>query len=153
MPFINVNLDDIQEAKPVPGGKYEVQITACEETLTKEKQKPQYKMTLMILGHDDAPPVNHYQGIPAEDDEPNTAQFKALLLKRLLALFKIHVGKEGFDTSALAMELIGASATVELRLGKPNDSGVVYNELVLPRLKEESAAHTGAAKPPQKRAA
>ena len=153
MPFINVNLSEIQEAKPVPNGKYDLVIVSCEETLTKEKQRPQFKIGIAIEGHDDAPPVNHYQGIPDPADEPNTFAFKALLMKRLLTLFGIAVSKDGFDTSSLALELIGARAKGELRLGKPNDSGVVYNELVLPRLKDEATTNSGAQRPPQRKTA
>lgn len=150
MPFIPLNLDDAKEAKPVPAGKYDLVITSCEETLTKEKQKPQFKMALQIEGHDDAPLVFHYQGIPSESDETQAMQFKMLLLKRFLKLFKIPYGADGFDTEKLAMEMVGARANAELQLGEPYN-GNVSNVLVVPKLKDEETAGRG--KPPSRKAA
>lgn len=154
MPFISLNLDDAKESKPVSAGKYDLVITTCEETTTKTAGKPQFKMSLQIEGHDDAPPVYHYQGIPSELDEPQAQQFKMLLLKRFLKLFKIPYSAEGFDTEKLAMELVGARANVEVQLGEPYN-GNVSNVLVIPKLKdEEGPAGAGKGKPPvQKRAA
>jgi hypothetical protein len=150
MPFIPLNLDDAKEARPVPAGRYDLVITSCEETLTKEKQKPQFKMALQIEGHDDAPPVYHYQGIPSESDETQAQQFKMLLLKRFLKLFKVPYSADGFDTDKLAMELVGARANVELQLGEPYN-GNVSNVLVVPKLKDEEGPGRG--KPPARKAA
>lgn len=153
MPFIPLNLDDAKEAKPVPAGKYDLVITTCEETTTKTAGKPQFKMAIQIEGHDDAPPVFHYQGIPSEQDEPQAMSFKMLLLKRFLKLFKVAYGSEGFDTEKLAMELIGARANAELQLGEPYN-GNVSNVLVVPRLKdEEGPQHAGRGSPPKRKAA
>lgn len=154
MPFINVNLDDSHESKPLPNGKYDLVITECVEVLTKAAQKPQYKITLQVEGHDNAPPVYHYQGLPSEGDEPSATAFKALLLKRFLKLFNIPYDSAGIDTEALAMEMVGARAKAELKLGEPNDSGMVYNQLVVPRLADEGTrSATGAARPPQRKTA
>ena len=96
MPFININLDDAQESKPVPLGRYDVVIDSCEEVPTKkDPSKTQFKMVLKIEGHDDAAPIFHYLGIPTEKD------FKLLLFKRFLKAFKVGYSPEGFDPETL----------------------------------------------------
>jgi len=153
MPFISMNLDDAKESRPVPLGRYDLVIGSCEEVLTKEAQKPQFKCIINIEGHDDAPPVFHHVGIPTPDDEPSKAQFKMLLLKRFLKLFHVSYSAEGFDTEVLAMELVGARASsVELQQSEYN--GNLSNTIVVPRLKdEESPAGIGKGRPPQRKAA
>lgn len=140
MPFIPVNVNDAAEAKPVPAGKYDLTILSCDEVLTREKQKPQYKIALQINGHDDAPPLNHFVGLPADGDEPRAMEFKVLLLKRFLTMFGLKVGNDGFDTTALAMEMVGATARGEVGLSEPDDAGTVYNRLVVPKLKDEGTS-------------
>lgn len=153
MSFIPINLDDVEESKPVPAGKYDLVIISCEETLTRERQKPQFKMAIQIEGHDDAPPVYHYQGIPSDQDEPQAMQFKMLLLKRFLKLFSIPYNTNGFDTNELATGMLGARANAELQLGEPYN-GNVSNVLIVPRLKsEESPANVGRGSPPKRKAA
>ncbi len=87
--LIPLNLDDVVEPKPVPAGSYDLVITNCEETVTKEKKKPQFRISIGIEGHDDSPHITHFVGIPGEGDEPSAMQFKALLLKRFLTIFKV----------------------------------------------------------------
>lgn len=153
MPFIPINLNEVEEAKPVVHGKYDLTISACDEVLTKEQQKPQFKVQIQISGHDEAPPIWHYVGIPGVDDEPDKAKFKALLLRRFLNLFKVSYDSSGFDTEKLAMEMVGATANAELQLQEYN--GNTSNVLIVPRLSSESAAMRGVARPPRspKRAA
>lgn len=147
MPFIPMNLDETQEAKPVPQGRYDVTIDSCEEVPTKkDPSKTQFKLLIKIDGHDDAPPIFHYQGIPTEND------FKALLLKRFLKMFGVSYDPAGFDTEDLAMKLIGARASnAEVR--QKEYEGTISNELVVPPLKgEEGPQHAGkgAGKPPKR---
>ena len=152
MPFIPTNLNDAKEAKPVPAGKYDLTILSCDEVLTREKQKPQYKIGISINGHDDAPPLNHFVGLPADGDDPRAMEFKVLLLKRFLVMFGLKVGNDGFDTTELAMQMVGATARGEVGLSEPTDDGTVFNRLVVPKLKDEGnsgqAART-APKPPK----
>jgi hypothetical protein len=153
VPFIPVNLNDAKEAKPVPAGKYDLTILSCDEVLTREKQKPQYKIGISINGHDDAPPLNHFVGLPAEGDEPRATEFKQLLLKRFLVLFGLKVGNDGFDTTELAMQMVGATSRGEVGLSEPDDAGTVYNRLVVPKLRDEGnsgqAVTRSAPKPPK----
>lgn len=149
MPFIPMNLNEVEEAKPVAHGKYDLVITACDEVLTKEQQKPQFKVQILISGHDEAPPIWHYVGIPAEGDEPDKAKFKALLLRRFLNLFKVSYSSDGFDTEKLAMEMVGATANAELQQQEYN--GNTSNVLIVPRLQTEAAVR-GVARPPKRAA-
>lgn len=152
MPFISMNLDDATEAKPVSAGRYDLVVASCEEALTKNEQKPQFKLIINIEGHDDAPPIFHYVGIPSESDEPDKAKFKALLLRRFLKLFGVKYDPAGFDTEQLAMQLTGARASsVELRQKEYN--GNISNEMIVPPLKaEEGPQHAGkgSGKPPKR---
>jgi len=146
MPFIPLNLDDAQESKPVPLGRYDVVVASCEEVPTKkDPSKTQFKMMLTIDGHEDAAPIFHYQGIPTEND------FKALLMRRFLTLFGVKYDPAGFDPELLAMELIGARAKVELRTKEYE--GTINNEMIIPPLKGEEGpqnAGKGAGKPPKR---
>ena len=143
--LIPINLNDAQEPKPVAIGRYDLVISNCEETLTKEKQKPQFRVSIGIEGHDDAPNITHFVGIPSDDDEPNALRFKSLLLKRFLTLFKLPIPTE-IDTEQLAMEMVGARANAEVGLDveidpatkQPKPDGAVYNRLVVPRLRGEA---------------
>ena len=140
MPFIPINLNEAEEPKPVVHGKYDLVVSACEETLTREQQKPQFKVTILIQGHDDAPPVWHYVGIPGTDEEPDKAKFKALLLRRFLNLFKVSYDPSGFDTEKIAMEIVGATANAELQISEYN--GNTSNVLIVPKLaNEETLRH------------
>lgn len=150
MSLIPINLGDLQEAKPVPLARYDLTITSCDETKTKEKQTPQFRISIAIDGHDDAPNVTHFVGIPSEKDEPKTAEFKGLLLKRFLTLFGIPLSN---DTEQLANSMPGAKARgVEVGLSEPTESGDVYNRFVVPKLKGEAqgGAVKGAAPTPPK---
>lgn len=147
MPFIPINLNEIPESRPVPNGKYDLTITAAEYEMSKSKGKPQYRCSIGVDGHDNAPNVTHWVSIPAEDDEPKSAQFKGLLLHRFLELFSIQVDPKGFDTEKLVMELIGAKASGELVIDETGE----YNRLVVPKLKAEPVAGgRGAPKPPKR---
>ena len=141
--FIPLNLNEVEESKPVPNGRYGLTILDAEETVTKEAKKPQFKIAIAVDGHDKAPNVNHYVGIPGDGDEAKAAQFKALLLKRFLTLFKIPIDPKGFDTAALAMQMRGAKATAELQLDETGD----YNRLVVPRIAGEPQGRVAAAPP------
>jgi hypothetical protein len=153
MAFIPMNLNEAVESKPVSNGMYDVVITDCQETLTKEKQTPQFKVALQIEGHDNAPTLYHYQGIPSADEDADKMKFKMLLLKRFLVAFGMPISSDGFDTSQLATDLIGQRARVEITLSEPDANGNIYNRMNLPRLKDESAspaASRGAVKPPKR---
>jgi hypothetical protein len=139
--FIPVDFDEVQEPKPVSNGRYRLQITECAITKTGDKAKnpgrDQYKVSLAILGEEDAPNVTHYVSLPCAEDEAKTAKFKALLLKRFLVLFGVKFAKDGIDIEETSMEMLGAEADVELTLSEPDDQGNVYNRLVIPRLQDE----------------
>lgn len=150
MPFINMNINDAQEAKPVPAGRYDLTIAACEVKLTKEHQRPQFRAQISIDGHDDAPNIFEYVAIPSPDDDAKAQSFKALLLKRFCSLFKVTVSDAGFDPEDLALQMVGATANCELK--QEEYEGNVSNKLVIPRLSEEKGA-AGRGAPPKRRTA
>lgn len=160
MSLIPINLNDIQEPKPVPVGRYELMVTNAEVQQSKNN-KPQFRVSIGIEGHDDAPNISHYISLPMEGDEPNKAMFKALMLKRFLTLFGQTIPSNGIDTEAMAMAMVGARATAEVGLDKAKDSdgnekpdGETYNRLVVPKMRGEGDSKTGTgrvAPPPPKR--
>ena len=147
MTTVAINLDDIQESKPVAAGRYGLTIASAEEAVS-QKGLPQIKVSIGIDGHDDAPNVTHYVSLPSAQDEPDKAKAKGLFLKRFLVAFNIPHSANGFDVNSFP----GATADLELSLSEPDDSGNVYNRLQLPRLKTEGAgsASKAVAKPPKK---
>ena len=145
MPFISVNLNDasIQESRPAPAGKYDLQVLNV-ESATSKNGKPQLIAHLGFEGRENTPDLRHYMSLPANGDEPSSSAFKSLLLKRFATLFKVPYDERGFDTDAW----IGARQHAEVSLSEPDDNGNVYNRLVTPRLADESAGGTGRKSPP-----
>lgn len=145
---IPLNLNEVQESRPVPNGRYDLVVASAEET-TSKAGAPQIKVSLGIEGHDTAPNVSHYISLPGSGDEPNKAQFKALLLKRFLTAFNIPFDSDGFNVD----DFPGATARCELTMSEPDDNGNVYNRLQLPRIASEGnegVARSTAAKPPRR---
>lgn len=152
MTFIPVAFDDVSEPKAAAAGMYELQITGCKVTKTGDKSKrpgsPQYEVTIGFVGEANIPNIRQYISLPHEEDEPSSANFKALLLKRFLVAFKVPFQPNGFDLEGLAMEMVGATARLEVALDPPADNGSVYNRLVVPRIPGEAA---GRGSPPGRR--
>lgn len=146
MPFIPMNLDEAVEQKPVPKGKYELQITAAKLTETGENSKhPGAPMLKVTLGFTDtsimAPNITHYITFPYEGDD--NANFKKLMLKRFLVAFKIPYSSEGVDIENLATEMVGATATLDVGLGTPNENGDIFNNVQIPRIRDEGVKSRG----------
>ncbi len=141
MTFIPVDFDSAVEAKPAVHGYYNLQITACQEVKTgpnsKKPGSPQFKVNIGFQDAENVPNMTQFISLPNEDDEPDSARFKLLLLKRFLTLFKVGYDKTGIDTEQLAFAMIGSSAKAEVTVSEPDDSGNIYNRLVIPRLKDE----------------
>lgn len=148
MAFISANLDDVQEQKPAANGMYELQITGAQNTQSGEKSKhPGSPLLKVTLGFTDpeinAPVITHYLSLPFEGDE--NASFKLLMLKRFMATFGVAWSSEGIDTEALAMDLIGSRAVLEVGSTEPNENGDYFNTIKVPRLKEETNRVKGGA--------
>lgn len=139
MPSIAVNLTEVHESKPVPEGMYDLTIAEAEYN----EEKNQIIVSIGIDEHVDAPNIRHYISLPNGEDDARKASFKNLLLKRFLVAFGLHESDEEIDTDNFP----GASANLQLTLTEPNDSGNIYNRIVLPYLPDEEAA------PPKKTSA
>lgn len=141
MTFIPANFDEAVEPKPAPAGKYNLQITGCELAKTGPNSKhpgsPQFKVSIAFKDEPNTPNITHYISLPHEQDEPGSANFKVLLLKRFLVLFNIPFDPAGIDTEKMAMDMVGAEANAEVGLSEPNDSGDVYNRLMVPKIRDE----------------
>ena len=147
----NLNFDEAIEPQPLARGKYPVQITAAEEKVTGPNSKrpgsPQIKVTVGFTGPSQeeqaAPPINQFISLPNEDDEPKSANFKLLLLKRFLVAFNVPFSNGDLDVEALCFDLVGREANLEVTLGEPDDNGNVYNSLVIPRIANEPMSGRG----------
>jgi hypothetical protein len=141
MAFIPVNFDDAQEAKPVPNGRYQLQITDAKEVQSGPNSKrpgsPQLRFSIGFPDEPNTPNITEFRSLPHEDDDASSANFKALLLKRFLVHFGIPFDSTGIDTERLCMEAVGASAMTEVKLDEPDNQGNVYNRMVIPRLRDE----------------
>jgi hypothetical protein len=143
MTFIPANFDDAIESQPVAAGRYELQIMECKQTVSGPNSKnpgaPQFRVTIAFTDPDlNAPNLTQFISLPAENDEVRTAQYKVLLLKRFLELFRIPYDRGGIDTERMAMDMVGCTATAEVQLTEPDpENGNVYNRLVVPRIRDE----------------
>ena len=137
--FINMNLGAVTEPKPVASGRYGLTIA----TAKYREEKPDIELSIGIDGHIEAPNIRHWISLPKKDDEPSKAQFKQLMLKRFLKMFGIPYDEaQGFNTDDFA----GAHcASAQVKLGEPNDSGNVYNELALDKMPNEGTVADAAA--------
>lgn len=147
MGILNINLNEVEEAKPAPAGKYELQITGCTIAETSEKSKhpgtPMYKVNLQFTDLElNAPGFIHYIVLPTEEDEGN---FAALNLRRFLEAFNIPFNSQGIDIESLAMEMSGHTANIDVQLTEPNENGDVYNRIRLPKL----SSRRGTGRPPR----
>ncbi len=144
MTFIPANFDDAVEPKPAPSGRYNLQITACEVAKTGPNSKvpgsPQFKASIAFVDEPNTPNITQFISLPNEQDRPESANFKVLLLKRFLTLFKVPYDTNGIDTEKMSMDMVGATANAEVKLDEPDENGNVYNRLVVPRIKEEADA-------------
>lgn len=154
MTYIALNVNDAEEQRPAPKGKYELQITGVVVGQTGEQSKnpgcPTYKVSLGFTDLSlNAPNISHWVTLFNENDSAESTAFKKLLFKRFLSAFNVYVSDEGFDVDQLAMELVGQTANLEVGLSPPNDNGDVYNNVVFPKLKEEQVGGKGT--PPRRR--
>ena len=143
---IPLNLNEVQESRPVPNGRYNVVIASAEENKSKAGND-QIVVSLGIEGHADAPNVSHWISIPGAGDEK--AAFKLLMMKRFLNAFKIPYDDSGFDVQ----DFVGATASLDLTLSEPDDNGNTYNRLQLPKLPSEGnegTVRSTAARPPKR---
>jgi hypothetical protein len=140
--FIPVNFDDVHEASPQPGGRYDLQIVAAEVAKTGPNSKvpgsPQFKVSIAFADPDVvAPTITQFVSLPNEQDEKKSSDFKVLLLKRFLTLFSVPYDRDGINVEKMAMDMVGCTANAEVTLTDPDDNGNVYNRLVVPRMRDE----------------
>lgn len=141
MPFLNINLGNVEEQKPVAAGKYLTQITSAKVAESGPNSKvpgsPILRVSIGIPSEPTAPNISHFISFPTGEDD-DSAEFKLLMLKRFLHAYTIPYGSDGLDLEELAMQMVGAEAEVEVTLSEPDESGNVYNRIRLPKIHEEA---------------
>lgn len=148
MSFINVNVNEAQEAKPVQAGRYDLTIGKAEYKLSKESQKPGIACRINIDGHDDAPSIMFWVGIPTTSEEVKSF-YPGTTFKRFMTAFGQKIDPAGFDPEALALELVGATAKgIEVVQEMYNDEP--QNKINLPKVPDEGTASRGRGAPPKR---
>ncbi len=142
MTFIPVNFDEAVEAQPAPAGRYELQILKAQLTESGPNSKnpgsPQFRVTLGFANGGNYPNITQFISLPTANDEPDKANYKALMLKRFLVAFNVPFDSNGIDSERVSMDMIGAVASLEVSLSDPDDNGNVYNRIQVPRLRSEA---------------
>jgi len=141
MGFINMDLGGAVEPKPVPGGtKYDLVVSDQEPHHNDKSGKDSIKVTIGIVGHEDAPSIRQFLSLPHPTDGDASRNFKLLMIKRFLSAFNIPFEDNGFNPE----DLVGAKGLVELGLETSDDGKYTQNTLVLPKLTDgsEEAANT-----------
>lgn len=141
--MLDLNFDDVVESKPLPKGRYPVQITAAQVKesgpSSKHPGRPMIEVTVGFTGPSKeeqvAPTVRHYISLPHPEDDRKAYDFKLLMLKRFLVTFGLPLNNN-FDPEETAFASIGQQADLEVDLTEPDDNGNVYNRLVFPRLRD-----------------
>lgn len=146
MPFIPVNLNDAQEPKAVPAGRYDVTISSAEEKVS-SKGKPMIRAVLEVEGDYNAQPIFHYIMLPEPGQDKEELDRNMIGLKRFMKAFKIPVNPAGIDTDLLTMEMPSHSANLELKVEEYE--GTVSNKLVIPRIKDDDVGTAGRGSPPK----
>jgi len=165
MAFVELEAGDAQEAESVPEDTYELEIISFVPTVSKkakeagwdiEARGPNMYVADFAVNSEEFPharTVRSYFSLPMPDDEKKAKDFKTLNLVRLFQAFGINYKLEGGNIGFDDEDPVGSRGTCLLTLGEPNDNGDRYNELVLPRAKEDAAdSSTGSAKPRRRRA-
>jgi len=130
--FIEMNLGDTAEPKPVSSGRYALTIADAKY----REAKKDIQVSIGIDGHLDAPNISHYISLPKPEDDAGKAGFKRLMLKRFLEQFGIPYD----DIKGFAVEdFSGAkAASVQVNLSEPDaETGAVYNRVNLDKLVNE----------------
>jgi hypothetical protein len=129
--FIEMNLGDVCEPKPVAPGRYALTIADAKYN----DEKKYIEVSIGIDGFITAPNIRQFISLPKPEDDAGKSDFKKLLLKRFLRQFGIvYNDSDGFSVEDFA----GATAEAQVELSEPDaKTGAVYNRLVTDRLPNE----------------
>jgi hypothetical protein len=136
--YLDEDLENVQEERPVPEGEYALRIVATEETRTKADDRDMIVVTIAIEDpqYPDASPFRHWCVLPNEDDKVKengrTAKMFYRNMKRFLHLFGIPYDFESPE------EWQGATCMSYVKLGTNPDSGQEFNQIDPPRIPKES---------------
>lgn len=125
MSFIEIDLNGVAEPKPVPAGRYNLVVSNA----THRPEKNDIRVSLAFEGVPNAANLVHFISLPGEDDDEGLVYFKKRMLKRFLRQFGIPNDGSGFNVS----DMVGARGNAQVTLSEPDESGAVYNRLVLDR--------------------
>jgi len=139
--FLDLNLDDVTEPRPVPKGQYELQITEAKIMESGPNSKhPGTPMIKVTLGFTDlelnAPSFNHFIVFPYDGQEND--YYTRLNIKRFVQQFGCPFNG---NLEEWSFDMTGKVAMCNVGLTEPReDNGAVYNQLILDRLTDTSAA-------------
>lgn len=124
-----MNIDDVQEDKPVPEGEYTLVITDVKEKNNEDGSLKNLLVICEIQGHDGAANVLHNISMPQPADDAEKVTNKMKFIKRFISLFNIKT-----DGGKLNLQNFpGAKAKAMLTLEEYQ--GNVSNKIKLPAAK------------------
>lgn len=132
MSFIQLNdMNEVQELKLAPEGEYALAITD-QEFYTNDKGRDIVRCRIEFEDHDEFAGFTHWLALPSkkldEDEEKYTRMMRNT--KRFLTLWGVSMDN-GFDPS----DLQGARCIAGVGQRTNDETGDVYNELKVPRIK------------------
>lgn len=89
MSILNVDIENVEEPKPVPDGEYEMQVIGTPELRTSKAGNPYLNVRLAIVGEVGAQDVYDTITLPTEDQDPVDNERRKLRLKRFCDAFGI----------------------------------------------------------------
>lgn len=128
MSFIDMELDAIEEDKPVAEGEYTLVVTDVKERNDESGNLKGLLVIHEIQGVEGAANVLHNISFPLPGDDESKVKNKKLFLKRYLTIFGIPFAN-GIDLTRFP----GAKAKVFLK--QEEYQGVVSNKIQLPMMK------------------
>jgi hypothetical protein len=132
MPFIKMDLDDVNEPSLAQEGEYDLRIVKAEDGESKSGND-MTSLLIIIEGAEGAglAPIRHWLTYPGPDTPPEQKAMRLIDIKRFLTCFGIRFDEGGFDSD----DLIGATGHC-LVIQEKGDDGNTYNRLRPPRLKK-----------------
>jgi hypothetical protein len=134
MSFIELDgLGEVKESQLHPEGPANLAISFVGEPYQNDKGRTVIKVVCQIEEEGDWMAVNHFLALPMGDDEESTKEALMRNTARFLHLVGCPIENNGFDPNDMA----GTRFQANLMQSEPSADGVVYNNIVLPRLPQE----------------
>jgi len=140
MGFIQLKgIDEVQELELAPEGEYSLSITDA-EYYTNDSGRGVIRCRIEFEDHDNFSGFNHWVALPdneldnPDNDDKGQEKMTRMMrgVKRFLHLWGVEPGADGFDPA----DLNGASAMANVGQTTNDETGDVFNDLRVPRIRD-----------------